>query len=137
MPHENSQHLNQAFFFNLNPELIEHSLDIAIEQLMQAKNLCKSNNTNLKVLILPSELETDDKIKNQLIKDGISKEIISTNQLIVDKFLFRLKNNKIDFYDLTQDFINSREDLYWDADAHLNVSGHKLVANKTKDFILN
>jgi len=137
MPRESSQHLNQALFFDLNPDLIDHSLDIAIKELMTTEEYCIRHNIDFKVLILPSEISIDDKIINQLEKDGVSKEIISKNQIIAKKFTLRLKNNKIKFYNLLQDFKNSSEDLFWDSDSHLNVAGHKLVAHKTKEFILH
>ena len=112
---------------DLNNPYILKGFQLAINNMIQLNELCKKNNINLKIIIYPWQ--------NNI---GYKKNI---QEIVWTDFA---RKNKIEFLNLFPDFDQKCKndgknclDLFIPLDPHWSKAGHKFVASKINNFILN
>ena len=133
---ESSQYSNQAVFFNTFPSKTGQTIAIAEHYLSKIKTTCLEEGIELKIIILPSALEVDKGMKSLIKKNNWDKIVMNTNLKIKNRFIQILKKNQLYYYDLSPEFSVAQKNLYWNADSHLNVNGHRLAAKLIQQIIL-
>lgn len=129
------QQLNQLKFFNTYPSYVDTSLHITQQSLFEIKNLCKKNGSSFLVVLLPTKIDTEPQIDKIRIDEVF--EIMNFNQSHLQKnreMVLMLTNwlnkNSISYINLEEAFKNSNEELFWKADYHINVNGHRTIAEE-------
>ncbi|MEZ5194905.1 MAG: hypothetical protein R2764_00460 [Bacteroidales bacterium] len=129
------QYLNQVKFFKTYPEYADTALKIMTENLSAIKNTCSNNNIRLMVMLLPTKLDTEPETDRQRIDEvfrimDFTNEDIQNNQLLSTHLTLWMDKNQIPFLDLYDPFMDSKDELFWLADYHVNHLGHAKIAEQ-------
>ncbi|MFQ5334789.1 MAG: GDSL-type esterase/lipase family protein [Flavobacteriales bacterium] len=133
MPGFSGQCLNQAWYFKNYPDRKQHALRITVDALRDISAICKAEQAGLLVLLLPSELGAQFSADSVRIVRAtamlhLSESDWKVENALADGLLKSLRAYGIDCIDLRNAFERSAHPLYWKRDLHLNVEGHRLVA---------
>ena len=127
---ENSQYMNQLIYFNTFPSKQQQSITLAKNYFGCIKGICNKGNIQLLVVLLPSELEINSELNNQIkLNTGWNQEELDVTKSLKNNLVNELNRLNIATLDLEDDFKTSNQKLYWKADQHLNVVGHEFVSS--------
>jgi len=127
------QYLNQLKFFKTFPAYRDTTLLITQQSLIQIKTLCIKNHCSLMVVLLPTKIDTEpqtdqERIDKVFLMMNYHRSQLQENRDMVLALIEWLEQNKITFIDLQETYIQSDSELFWKADYHVNITGHKLMA---------
>ncbi len=137
-----SQVMNQIFYFKAFPEMKEKTIKRALGLILKIRNYCKIHKIDFIVLLLPTKADVEwqsdrnimEKTKNCLCLNELDLNI---NRELTRILIKGISENNINFIDLYQDMKNQDADFYWKKDYHLNVHGHKFLADKVYEKYYN
>jgi len=129
------QQLNQLKFFETYPDLTGKALVITQQSLLKIKKLCKRNHTSFLVVLLPTKIDTEPQTDITRIDEvfeimDFNDSHLQKNREMVLSLARWLEQNDITSIDLNEAFYASQEELFWRADYHINIAGHKSIADK-------
>lgn len=129
------QGLNQSYLFQHFPEQKSLSIQLAVKRLQEIETLAGENQIQTRFLILPSKLEIewalDEKTLNSTTETlGLSKEkILEDIEFLKKNLIAEAAKQKLVVYDTSTYFKEQPGEKFWKQDYHLNILGHKLLAN--------
>ncbi|MEA5517975.1 SGNH/GDSL hydrolase family protein [Limnoraphis robusta] len=125
---------NKSNMFVKNPadDIFESYVEDAVSDIIKIKEICDYRNIKLVVVIIPDEVQVDQKLQAKIVERFDSDD--------PDKLDFRIPNrmlqetfqqNKIDYIDVMDEFItaSSQQRLYKPNDTHWNIAGNQLAAD--------
>lgn len=129
------QQLNQLKFFETYPDFTDTALIITQQSLLKIKKLCKRNHTSFLVVLLPTKIDTEPQTDKSRIDEvfeimGFNASHLQKNREMVLSLAEWLEQNDVTYIDLGESFKKSDGELFWQADYHINVAGHKAIADK-------
>ncbi len=131
-----SQELNQAFFFKRFPEMKQVSLTVTKREIGKIRDKCRSGGTDLYLVLLPTRwfVEGPDmgwQLRMARLVLWLSKRDLRVTREITDSLAIWLDRSNIDYIDLA-DCADADPDrqLFWGEDSHLNVYGHRVMAEQ-------
>jgi len=129
------QYLNQLKFFETFPNYLDTALLITQQNLLQIKKLCKKNQSSLLVVLLPTKIDTEPQTDESRIDEvfeimNFNESHFQKNRKMVISLTIWLEENDITYIDLQETFKKSDKELFWKTDYHINVAGHKAIADK-------
>lgn len=135
------QYLNQLKFFNTYPEYADTALAIMTENLSEIQNICTINNIQLMAVFLPTKLDTEPETDQERIDEvfeimDFNQENIQEDQLMSVALAMWMDKNHIPYLDLYDAFVNSKQELFWRADYHVNQKGHNILAKQIVELQL-
>jgi hypothetical protein len=114
-------------------DLKKRILDDVSFYLKKIHSLLKSKNIQLVVILIP----TKEQVYSKYLKEVVKNYQLDTNNIDLDfpgKFLNDLSENKFEFINPLDDFRKAKGNLYFDTDEHLNVQGHKVLADIINNY---
>lgn len=133
MPGMSGQAMNQIKFFKQFPDLKKKGLDIFRNSLTEIKKICLENNIGLMVLLIPTKLDAEPHSDSVRINKassimGFSEEDLGMNSLLTEELYKWLLSEKIEVVSISGEMKKREGEFFWKQDLHLNVEGHKVVA---------
>jgi len=126
-----TQSTNQVLFFKTFPKKKEQALNLAKKYFSEIKKMCVANSTQLLVVFLPTKLEADKKFRDDVKnKSGWTDEDLNINKTMTDSLISWLNAQSILQLNVTKSIANKDQKLFWDMDQHLNIEGHKILADE-------
>lgn len=133
-----NQGIDQTYYFDLYPNDITKSLEIASHYTSKIDSLCKAEKIDLQILLLPSKIEANNTFKNRLNSQlGWNNSIYEAQDSLINSYLSYLESMEIDYLDLTPIFNDRENKLYWDKDHHINIEGHAVIAESIFNSLEN
>ncbi len=137
-----SQVMNQIFYFKAFPEMKEKTVKRTLELILKIRDYCKINKIDFIVILLPTKTDVEwlsdkditEKTKNCLDLNDLNLNINRELTMTLIQGIFK---NKINFIDLYKDMKGQNAEFYWKKDYHLNVEGHKFLADKVYEKYYN
>lgn len=128
-----SQSLNQLLYFKLYPADTVKAMHSAKYYFTQIIKTCKRNNIKLTVVFLPAkpDVETDLFIAWQHSLQWTTDDLL-LNRILSVRLRSFLEQQQVKTLDLLVNE-NSEVKLFYDSDHHLNVDGHKVIAEELFD----
>jgi lysophospholipase L1-like esterase len=127
-----SQGLNQIYLLRTFPDLETRSLAITIDLFRQISSLSAEHGINVYTVLLPAkadvEPETDDDIAGAAEALELLPDDLELNRRLAATLAESLETLGIEVLDLYPTFDASPDELFWKRDHHLNVAGHRLMA---------
>lgn len=126
-----SQGLNQIIYFRAAPQMKEAALEIAQRQLKEISDICLQHRIRLSVILLPAKWDVENRTYFQEEKKrfGLTDAEANLNQDLKASLIVWLERQGVRYVDVT-DYMRARKEVFfWEKDHHLNVTGHKLVAD--------
>ncbi|MHA7057579.1 SGNH/GDSL hydrolase family protein [Aquimarina sp. M1] len=132
-----NQGLDQTLYFKHFSDDKERSLNIAKKYISEIKEVCKQENIELIITLLPSKLETNILFKNEVQSlFNFDEETININKKLTLSLRDWLDKEQIKYYDLKKPLKNANEKVYWDQDLHINVNGHRIIGDYLTNNVL-
>lgn len=132
------QLLNQLKFFDTYPEYVDTALQITQQSLLKINKLCKKDGIAMQIVLLPTKIDTEaqtdiNRIDEVFAMMKFNESDLQKNRQMVVSLIEWLEKNSIPTIDLEESFKNSNEELFWRADYHININGHRLMAEEIID----
>ncbi len=129
------QQLNQLKFFDTFPSYVDTALQITEQSLLNINKQCKKNEITFLVVLLPTKIVTEpqtdiNRINEVFKKMDFNQSHLQKNRQMVLSLVSWLETNDISFIDLNEAFKKSDEELFWKADYHINIAGHRKIAEE-------
>lgn len=129
------QQLNQLKFFDTYPGYVDTALFFTQQSLLEINKLCNKNKTTFLAVLLPTKIDTEPQTDSARIDEvfeimNFNQSHLQKNRQMVEMLISWLEQNDINYIDLKEAFINSNEELFWKSDYHINVNGHKKIAEE-------
>jgi hypothetical protein len=128
----------QSFIYLDGNNSFKQSLNIAVDYLSAINDICKKENIEFVVVLIPDELQINRIIQKEIVDIFYPKinqsdwNITLPNTMLSD----RLTKLGIKFIDLFIPFsTNNEEQLYKPRDTHWNIAGNRLAANIIKEHL--
>jgi len=125
--------ISQALFLRKHPDQLAciHTHTCSITK--HIKKICDDHGIKLLFMIIPGPVTgqpdrmkaTRERLKNLV---GLTREQTAIADRVGDNFIDFLKQEGISFKDLRPDFQNTKENLYFEIDGHINLLGQRLMA---------
>jgi len=135
-----AQGFNQAFRFRHMPEEVELALTATLAFHVEMARLCEKHGVRFLTVILPTksdvELE-DDRESYRKILDALqlTDDDYNVTARLSRAFAVGLAEHGIRYIDTTAALIAADGPFYWRKDHHLNVEGHRFVADLIFDAL--
>ncbi len=130
-----SQALNQAFFLAQFDTLIEVVERVARRQLSKLLDRCRDAGATPFVLLLPTKLDVDwprsgrpsewPELQRTLL---LAEPALTLHRDLAARLMLHLRRRGSHSLDLLPALQRQRTPMFWEADYHLNVDGHSVVA---------
>ena len=125
----NSQYAAQVMYFHLYPSKMNTSLQITYRYLDSIRNICSGQHIIPVVFFLPSVMDVDrNKANAIMIHKKFSKEDLGISQRMSEEIGLWCNQRGIINFNLLNGMKSGATSLFWSADDHLNVEGHRMVA---------
>ena len=129
------QAMNQIYYFKSFPEMKEKAVAYALEIILKINNLCRQRNIDFICVFLPTKADVEwQSDRNNLEKVrgclDLSEPELKINRELTEALIKGISENHINFIDLYHDMKNQDSEFFWKKDYHLNVEGHKFLAEK-------
>jgi hypothetical protein len=129
------QYLNQLKFFETFPKYTDTALHIMQQNLFKIKKLCEKNGSSLLIALLPTKIDTEPQTDETRIDEvfkimNFNASHLQKNRKMIISLTAWLEKNYITYIDLQETFKKSDKELFWKTDYHINMSGHKAIADK-------
>ena len=129
------QYLNQLKFFETFPKFTDTALHIMQQNLFKIKKLCEKNGSYLLIALLPTKIDTEHQTDETRIDEvfkimNFNASHLQKNRKMVISLTAWLEKNDITYIDLQETFKKSDKELFWKTDYHINMSGHKAIADE-------
>jgi lysophospholipase L1-like esterase len=133
MPHVVGQALNQIWLFQQVPALRATALRITEAEIDAVRRICDEHAIGLFVVFLPSKLEVEpervregvDRAREEL---GLSEDDLGLSRRMTEEIARWMTHEGIAHLDLLDSLKGRDAELFWRSDLHLNVAGHRTVA---------
>ena len=135
-----SQSMLSVKYFDVHPEQKAIAIEAGAQVFEQTKALCLERGIRLLVLYLPPRQDIEPG-NPQLRLEGLLKalnlkpEALENTQEMAGALLKRLAALGIETIDMRPAFRQAAESLYWKADWHINLAGHRVIAGALIDAL--
>lgn len=125
--------LNQAMYFEVNPEDVEYALAAWCSIALEMRDRCLEAGVRFRPVFLPSPLVGQPEVHRahrerlEVFLPALLDEVALEGE-IADRWISTLAEQGVEVLDLGAAFRAEPESLYWVADRHLNLHGHEVVA---------
>jgi hypothetical protein len=127
-----AQGLNQIYLMRTFPTLRARSLEITIDAFESISEVCAEHGIGFFVVLLPAkadvEPETDTTTAGAAEILQLQPGDLELNRRLATALAEALEQRNIPVLDLHADFEASERELFWKRDHHLNITGHRLLA---------
>jgi len=131
--------LSQGFFaydhFAKHPEDIDLAVSAGVETTLAIQGNCDDLGARLIVVYIPPvydvdpELVAEDRTAIQEVLELTDEQLGCTDRQ-ADAYLAALEEAGVEVLDLRPIFSAAEEPLYWQLDHHINLAGHRLIADE-------
>lgn len=125
--------MSQALFLKKYPDQLESILAHTCSITDQILRICRDNGIRLLFMIIPGpvtgqpeRMHTTRERLQSLV--GLTCEQATIADHVGDRFIEFLKHAQISYHDLRPEFQGTSENLYFEGDGHINLSGQRLMA---------
>lgn len=130
-----AQEMSQCMYFLHNPEDEPLAVQTALSITAEIERQCREQGTELLVVYLPPPLRGQPLLYADLVETTLDRldwepAALEVSDRLADAWLVALRERGIRTLDLRPDFGAAKERLYWESDLHLNVAGHRFVAQR-------
>ncbi len=138
------QYMLQVEYARSRPREIPIMRQMAREVTEEMQRLCDANNIDFLVAFLPSPLQALEQAPKEASTEPTARmmaklnlkpkhlEILKTN---ADHYLATLGELGIEAVDLRPHFQAQTQILYWKSDSHINLAGHRVVADVLRPWV--
>jgi hypothetical protein len=128
-----SQSLGSVKYFATYPEQKQIAVKAAIEVFTQIRDLCRERGIRLITLYIPGRpdvepLNPDLNLRKLMRALELQPAALASTDEMADQLLAGLATLEIEAIDLRPAFKAAGRSLYWSTDWHINLEGHKVVA---------
>lgn len=131
--------LSQGFFaydyFDMHPEDIDLAVAASVETTLAIQTNCDKLGARLIIVYIPPvydvtpELVAEDKAAIQAALE-LSDEQLGSTERQADAYLAALAEAGVETLDMRPSFRDAEDPLYWLSDHHINLAGHRLIADQ-------
>ncbi|MDF1799025.1 MAG: SGNH/GDSL hydrolase family protein [Planctomycetota bacterium] len=131
--------LSQGFFaydhFAQHPEDIDLAVTAGVDTTLALQGNCEGLGTRLIVVYIPPvydvdpELVQDDLTAIQEVLELTDEQLRCTDRQ-ADAYLAAIEEAGVEVLDMRPHFRAAKEPLYWQLDHHINLAGHRLIADE-------
>ena len=131
------QGLVQAHRFRKYPDEFQRAVDATVSHYRAMRALCLDNGIHFLAVALPTRLDLlledtgvigDTDQARVFFELGIDREALGINRALREKFVYALRSEGIEVLDVAPRFAGAAAELYWEADHHINIAGHRRLA---------
>lgn len=142
----NTEYINEAAGETLSQSRLDyetiHQLNfpLAIESIVEAKNICDSLNKTFYLVYVPSKEEVYADALCSILEEPLRTQVRGKMNHLHQAVLDACKSRHIRVIDLYDEFIRREkqgDQLYYSIDSHFNKNGHKLAAEAILAYITN
>ena len=129
-----SQGLNQIYYFKQFNDVIIPVEEQIARTLNDIYELCQQNSIGFITVFIPTkpgvEWDSDRKKLDRIAKNmGLSDSDLKITESMKDSIVRIVNKRGIQYLDPWRDMNDSPVEFFWKRDYHLNVSGHRFIAN--------
>jgi GDSL-like lipase/acylhydrolase family protein len=134
-PFAMGQCFNSLQNFKVHPESLEESCATAVELCEQMAELCRARRCAMIVVFLPAPCDCQwqpahDDIERARTLLALGPEDLELNRRAAERFVSGLRVAGIEVLDLRPSFEGLAPPPFWRQDLHLNLEGHRLIAEQ-------
>ena len=123
-----NQGLDQQYYFKTFPADFDSALNYAKFYTSKIDSLCKAEDIELVITLLPTKTETDKDFKERIMSEySWSEDILNINSNFKESYQSWLASNGVRTIDLLDTLSNPQEKVFWDKDLHINLEAHKRI----------
>lgn len=135
-----AQGLNQVAYFVEQPDQVEVALEAARAVLGEIVKRCREHDIRLCIVHIPPAFElplegTRPGLQKALDVLEIQPGDVDLSARLEQVMAGHLEALGVDYIDLRERFLSSGESCYWRSDLHLDLSGHRLVAEAVCELL--
>jgi hypothetical protein len=128
------QMLNQAYYFKNYPDMKEPVLNRVVALLVEMHRRIKQDGNILSVILMPTKCDVEGpRLGNEFLEAAKALELSDMDLRMAAEMRVelakRLASAGISHWDPFSEMQQGRVPLFWNRDHHLNVAGHKLMAD--------
>ena len=125
---------NQAYRFKHHPEEAEEAFEDALTACLAIRGLCAREGVALLFVLVPTKVDADAGKQGEEALDefrallGLTPDEVALNRRLGERLAAALEAEGVACIDPTDAMRADPRPLYWTTDHHLNVEGHRFVA---------
>ncbi|MCB0350850.1 MAG: hypothetical protein KDD38_06685 [Bdellovibrionales bacterium] len=127
------QTLNQFFYFKNFPDMREKVINSIVESMANAAAQCTKIKSEFIVVMLPTKLDAGqhnlDKITAAIAALELDQSDFESNRQMSREICDQLHAQNIKCWNSQEALNDSKQEYFWEQDYHLNILGHKTLAN--------
>lgn len=128
-----AQEMAQILHFANNPEDVDRAKDLLVSMTAQVVIECRKRKITPFFVYLPPSLRGQPKFTQELATHALEvakmpERALEVSGEIADSWIQFMRQNKIGHIDMRGIFRGFKAPLYWTSDQHLNLEGHKVMA---------
>lgn len=137
---EGAQDLTQVVYFLGNPDDVQIAIDTAASISLEIARICREEGIGLLFVYLPPASSVQfsafaEQYGVALDLLGIAPAQMAVSERLADGWLAFLRERHLAHLDLRPLFRRARVPYYWRKDLHLNVAGHRAVAETLEPLV--
>lgn len=134
------QGLNQLAYFGEHPDQVDVAIGGCREAMGEIARLCHEREVRLHVVHIPAAFDVPrpdfvPEVERALAALGLSPDALELGRRFEAELRDCLAGLGVSYVDLTERFIASEEPCYWMTDLHINLVGHRLVAEVLQELL--
>ena len=135
-----SQGFNQLYRYRHFPGEADEALALVIDAYERMKELCDAQGILLVALVVPTKMDVDLGDDREVVswcqkELGLSDEAMNLHLAASRRFVTAMQERGILCVDPTEAMKSADTPSYWRRDYHLNVAGHRLVAERLNEAL--
>lgn len=135
------QGVNQAYRFKRFPVEVARALDAVESSIADIQDLCSESGIHLLVVVLPTKYDvdlTEQRAEFARLAEhlGLTAEDMGMNERLAGDLIARLQGRGVACLDATPILRSGQEPVFWRRDHHLNVQGHRKLAELLLERVL-
>jgi len=137
---ELGQGLNQLAYFGEHPDQIDVAIEGCREAMGEIARLCHEREIRLHVVHIPAAFDVprpdfEAAVDRALEALGLSHDALELGRAFEAELRDCLAGLGVSYVDLTERFLASEEPCYWTSDLHLDLVGHRIVAEVLEELL--
>jgi antitoxin component YwqK of YwqJK toxin-antitoxin module len=135
-----AQGLNQTLYFQVFPEEAEIALEGAWVTIGEMARICRERGIRFLVVYIPPAFEAGwsalDTMRAKAMESlGLDEEDLLLYRRVAEEFFAGLEDRGIESIDMEPLFEANEADCYWKRDLHINLEGHRLIADVVEEWL--
>jgi len=127
----------QKLYLSKANEYFENRLKSAVSYLSKIKEICDAKNLEFLIVIIPDELQVNEKLQSQVIQ-ALESHPDNFDFTLPNRLLSReLESEKIEYLDMLSELksVSQLKRVYKPQDTHWNIAGNELAAEMIYKYL--